>query len=571
MKKAIALLLSTIQLITPISAYNLPFKSDKDIVYPSTSRNGMVVVAERNAAEAGLKILKEGGNAIDAAVTVAFALAVTTPQAGNLGGGGFMMIHSAHFKKTFAIDYREKAPGLAHKNLFLDENGDYDRHKTRFTALASGVPGTVAGLFLALDKFGTISRKKALAPAIKLAEKGFIVNEQLYTDLKLAYAKMKKNPTAFKALYKNGNVYEPGERLIQKDLAKTLKKLSKYGRHAFYKGEIGKKITTAMKENGGIITMEDLNNYKAIMRNPIEGNYRGYKVRSMPPPSSGGAHLVQILNLIEPYPIRSWGHNSANTIHALTESMKLAYADRSIHLGDSDFFKVPLKGLTSKKYADDLRKNINLSKATPSSLISPGVPQVYESNNTNHFSIVDQYGNAVSNTYTLNFKFGSHFMIPGTGFLMNNQMDDFSAKAGEPNAYGLYGSTANEIQPNKRMLSSMSPTIVLDKKGDLFLVTGSPGGSKIITTVTQIISNVIDHKMNIEEATIAPRFHHQWLPDVIRVEKGFSKDTIKALVTKKHRVSKSNTMGVAQSILIMEGILSGSADPRSIGGAALGY
>lgn len=571
MHRYIACFLAFIQLITPISAFNLPLNNIKDIVHPAKSRRGMVSVAEEYAARAGLEVLQEGGNAIDAAVTVAFVLAVTTPQAGNLGGGGFMMIHTEKNKKTYAIDYREKAPELAHKTLFLDENNQFDRSKTRFSALASGVPGTVAGLFLALETFGTISHKRALAPAIRLAEDGFIVNEQLYNDLQAAKDRMAKNPTAYKALYKDGIPYNPGETLVQKDLAWSLRQLSQFGRSAFYDGPIGEKLVSAMRKNGGLITEEDLDSYEAFIRKPVSGTYRGYKVFSMPPPSSGGAHLVQILNLIEPYPIRNWGHNSANTIHAMSEAMKLAYADRSVHLGDSDFIDVPLEGLTSKAYANDLRKSINLSKSTPSVQITPGIPQAYESNETNHFSIVDRYGNAVSNTYTLNFKFGSHVMVPGAGFLLNNQMDDFSAKAGEPNAYGLIGSSANAIQPNKRMLSSMTPTILLDKNDDLFLVTGTPGGSKIITTVTQIICNIIDHQMNIQEATNASRFHHQWIPNVIRIEEGISQDTQKLLTRRGHKIITGETMGAAQSILIKKGVLFGAVDPRSVGGVALGY
>ena len=570
-KRLIAWGLVFIQIITPLSAFDLPLNNPKDIVHPVKSRYGMVSVAEKYAANAGLRVLKEGGNAIDAAVTVAFVLAVTTPQAGNLGGGGFMMIHTAANKKTHAIDYREKAPELAHKTLFLDENGQYDRNKTRFTALASGVPGTVAGLFLALDKFGTISHKRALAPAIQLAEKGFIVNEQLYQDLKAALPRMSKNPTAFKTFYTNNQPIKTGQRLIQKDLAWTLKQLSEYGKDAFYQGEIGEKLVHTMRQNGGLITQNDLKNYRAIIRRPIQGTYRNYKIHSMPPPSSGGIHLVQILNLIEPYPLKDWGHNTAKTIHITSEAMKLAYADRSSYLGDADFFNVPIKGLSSKEYANERRKKINIKEATPSKKIAPGKPQIYESNETNHFSIVDQYGNAVSNTYTLNFKFGSHFMVPDAGFLLNNQMDDFTAKTGVPNAYGLIGSNANEVAPNKRMLSSMAPTIILDPKDNLFLITGTPGGSKIITTVTQIICNVIDHKMNIQEATIAPRFHHQWIPDVIQVEEGINMDTEKLLRRRKHKVIQSDTMGSAQSILIKDKIRYGATDPRMVGGVVLGH
>lgn len=551
----------------------VPIYSQSDIVHPTKATHGMLSIANKYAAEAGLEVLKEGGNAIDAAVTVAFVLSVTAPQAGNLGGGGFMLVRLAKENKVIAIDYREKAPLLAHRDLFLDVNGNVDTEKTRYSFVSCGVPGTVAGMAFALEKYGTISLKRALQPAIKLAKNGFLVDEQLYTDLVSAKNQMAKFTQSYKIFYKpDGSLYKIGERIIQKDLAWSLTQLYLEGPSAFYEGAIADKIVDSMRQYGGIITKTDLKMYSAIQREPVEGTYRGYTVYSMPPPSSGGIHVIQLLNLIEGYPISTWGQNSANTIHVMAESMKHAFADRSKHLGDSDFVKVPITALTSKSYAEQLRKSIDLNKATPSKKIFPYDPKnKYESTQTNHFSIVDKDGNAVANTYTLNFSFGSKLVVPGAGFLLNNQMDDFASKSGEPNAYGLIGDSANAIAPGKRMLSSMSPTIIM-KDNKPFLITGSPGGSNIISTVFQIITNVIDFNMNIAEATYAPRIHHQWYPEELRAEKGINADTKSLLEQRGHKVVYTNTMGAAQSILIDDNsVLYGVADPRIPDGIVVGY
>lgn len=529
---------------------------------PVQGREGMVVTSHFLATEAALEVLKKGGNAIDAAVTAAFSLAVTQPRSGNIGGGGFMLISSEQKDEVVAIDYREKAPSLATADMFLNTEGEADSERSRYSHLAAGVPGTVAGLALALEKYGTISLKEALAPAIHLAEKGFVATPRFSDGLKEKEAMLKKWDSSSKIFYKpDGSFYEPGELFIQKDLAATLRRISEQGAKEFYEGKTAELLVAEMAKHNGLITMEDMKNYSPTIREPVKGTYRGYDIYSMSPPSSGGVHVVQILNMLEGYPIAEYGHNSAQTIHLMAEAMKLAYADRSFYLGDVDFIKVPLKGLISKEYAATLRKTIDPEKAVPSSTITPGKPQPYESNETTHFSIVDSFGNAVSNTYTINFSYGSGIVVEGAGFLLNNEMDDFSAKPGVPNAYGLIGGEANKIEPNKRMLSSMSPTIV-KQQGKNFLVTGSPGGSRIITTTLQVIMNVIDHGLNIQSAVAAPRIHHQWLPDELRIEEGISIDTIKILREKGHKVDQQEAMGAIQSIMIKDGVMFGGADPR---------
>jgi gamma-glutamyltranspeptidase/glutathione hydrolase len=401
-----------------------------------------------------------------------------------------------------------------------------------------------------------------MAPAIQLAEEGFVVTPRFSEGLKDKEEMLKKWDSSRTIFYKaDGSYYEPGDRFIQKDLAQTLRRISEKGGSEFYQGKTAELLVAEMAKHGGLISMEDMKNYAPVIRKPVHGTYRGYDIFSMSPPSSGGAHVVQILNILEGYPISESGHNSAKTIHLMAEAMKRAYADRSLYLGDEDFVEIPLKGLTSKEYAVSLRKTIDPDKATPSATIAPGKPQPYESNETTHFSIVDKYGNAVSNTYTINFSYGSGIVVEGAGFLLNNEMDDFSAKPGVPNAYGLLGGEANKVEPDKRMLSSMSPTIV--KQNDKnFLVTGSPGGSRIITTTLQVIMNVIDHNLNIQSAVAAPRIHHQWLPDEIRIEEGFSADTIMALKGMGHEVNQKDSMGAIQSIMVKDGMMYGGADPR---------
>ncbi|MGP5297352.1 gamma-glutamyltransferase [Psychrobacter faecalis] len=541
------------------------------IHHPVWAKSGMVATQEALASDIGLKILKDGGNAVDAAVAVGFALAVTLPRAGNIGGGGFMMVYDAKQGKTVALDYREKAPSSASRDMYLDKDGNAVSDLSRYHGLAVGVPGTVAGLLKALDDHGTMSRGQVMAPAIALAENGIEVTAGLSESLEALSDRLQKWPSTKKIFFKpDGSVYQPGELLRQPELAKSLKLIAAKGSDGFYKGETARKLVKAVNEAGGNMSLQDLANYKAIARVPVKGDYRGYEIVSMPPPSSGGIHIVQILNILEGYPLKDYGQNSAQTIHLMSEAMQLAYADRAEYLGDSDFIDVPASGLTSQAYADKLRALINPNKATPAATIKANNPLPYESDQTTHFSIVDKDGNAVANTYTLNFSYGTGLVAEGTGILLNNEMDDFSAKPGVPNGYGLIGGDANAVEANKRPLSSMSPTLVF-KDSKPYIVTGSPGGSRIITTVTQVISNVIDHDMNIAEATHAPRIHDQWLPDEIRIEKALNVDTIKKLESMGHKVSPQAAMGSTQSIMLTPNGVYGSSDPRIVDAAVVGY
>ena len=545
--------------------------SDRDLIQPVHGRHGMVATEEETATRIGLEVLQQGGNAVDAAVTVGFALAVTLPRAGNLGGGGFMLVHDAARGHTVAIDYREKAGGNASRDMFLNDKGEADPEKSRDSGLAVGVPGTVAGLALALERYGTISLAQALAPALRLAEQGIVVSEDLAASLDGAGDRLCQWSSSAKIFCKVGGApYQAGETLVQRDLAASLRLIAEQGPGALYRGPIGQKIVGAVARAGGNLTIADLRSYEAVVREPVRGDYRGYEIASMPPPSSGGVHIVQILNTLEGFPIGPLGHNGAKTIHLMAEAMKLAYADRSEYLGDPDFVAVPVAALTSKAYAEHLRGLIDRTRARPAVEIKPGELTPFDSPDTTHFSIVDAAGNAVANTYTLNFSYGTGLVAEGTGILLNNELDDFSAKPGVPNAYGLIGGDANAVGPNKRPLSSMSPTIVL-RAGKPFLVTGSPGGSRIITTVLQIIMNVIDHGMNIAEATYAPRIHHQWLPDELRIEEGLSPDTIRLLEQMGHQVTVKDAMGSTQSIMVTGAGLFGSSDPRTPGGLTLGY
>ncbi len=540
--------------------------------HPVTARNGMVATSHTLATDVALEVLKQGGNAVDAAVTAGFALAVTQPRSGNIGGGGFMLISKGDGSEPEAIDYREKAPAAASETMFQDESGDVVQNRSRFTHLAAGVPGTVAGLALALERHGTLSLAQALAPAIKLAQEGFIVPQRFTEGLEQVRDRLQRWPATLATFYKpDGSAWQPGERFRQPELAATLQRVADQGVKGFYQGKTADLIADEMNRNGGLITLQDLKDYTPVVREPVHGNYRGYDIYSMSPPSSGGTHIIQILNILEGFPIRQSGHNSAKTIHLMAEAMKLAYADRSKYLGDTDYVTVPLEGLTNKTYAEQLRKTINPDRARPASEINAGQPAAYESPETTHFSVVDQWGNAVSNTYTINFSYGSGITVKDAGFLLNNEMDDFSAKPGVPNAYGLIGGEANKVEPSKRMLSSMSPTIVR-KDDSNFLVTGSPGGSRIITTTLQIIMNVIDHEMNIQTAVAAPRIHHQWLPDELRIEQGISPDTIRLLEGRGHTVVTSSSMGAIQSIMIGEdGTRYGGMDPRRSTSSAQGH
>ncbi|MCH2264224.1 MAG: gamma-glutamyltransferase [SAR86 cluster bacterium] len=564
MTKKLNIFFFSLYLATSLGAAenDLPIIDYSTISHPELGTGGMVVSQRKVASEVGAEILRQGGNAIDAAVATALTLAVVLPRAGNLGGGGFMLIYSNELQKTIAIDYREMAPAKASRDMFLDNKGNYDRKKAQFSLLSAGVPGTVAGLYYALEKYGTLSWNEVLDPAINLAENGFKVPHDLSSVLTNYKNRLTANQATAEAYYKKNKVpYKVGEVMKLPDLAWSLKELKQYGPSAFYQGEIAKKIVAEMERNGGLITLKDLGNYKVKERVPIKGTYKGYEIVSMPPSSSGGVHLIQMLNMLEPFSLNEMGFGSAETIHLLSEVMKRAYSDRSKYLGDTDFVEVPLKGLTSKTYAKNLLKEISLSKVTSSKDISHGNPLPYESPDTTHFSVMDDRGNVVSNTYTLNFSYGSGIVIPGTGILMNNEMDDFSSKKGVPNAYGLVGFEANEIQGRKRPLSSMTPTIVF-KDGKPYLVLGSPGGSRIITTVLQVVLNVLEHKMNIKKAVISPRIHHQWLPDVLLVEEGFSSDTLSLLKAKGHTIRPSRTMGSVQAIVSSGDYFYGAADPR---------
>lgn len=543
---------------------------DMDIFHPVVARHGMVATENRLASQAGLEILKAGGNAVDAAVAVGFALAVTLPNAGNLGGGGFMMVHEARTGQDIALDFREKAPARASRNMYLDARGNVVDGRSLFTPLAVGVPGTVAGLTHALHRWGSLPLARVMAPAIHLAQQGYPVSATLAEALEKSAKTMGQWPETRAVFWRDGRPLKAGDSLVQRDLAASLQRIAQEGSTAFYQGTIAQKISAEMARQGGLMSLEDLAHYKAVERKPIVGDYRGYRVVTMPPPSSGGVHLVQILNMMEGWPVHEWGADSAQTIQHMAEAMKLAYADRSRYLGDTDFVTVPVAGLTSKAYARTLAAAISPTHARPSADIQPGHPQPYESDQTTHYSVVDAAGNAVAVTYTLNTNFGSGIVAAGTGILLNNEMDDFSAKPGVANVYGLIGGEANAIQPGKRPLSSMTPTIVL-KDGRPWLVTGSPGGARIITTVLETVVDAIDFGMNPAEAAATPRFHHQWWPDELRVEKGLSPDTLALLRSYGQHVVVKPTMGKTQTIQVVDGVLYGASDPRNPDGATLGF
>ncbi|MGB0893546.1 MAG: gamma-glutamyltransferase [Parashewanella sp.] len=570
-----ALLFTSSTLLAPISqvasANQSAIYSNLATAQPVWAKHGMVASQEALASRIGRDILQQGGNAVDAAVAVGFALAVTLPRAGNIGGGGFMIVHIADENKTIAIDYRETAPAKAHQDMMLDEHGNVDKKLTREHGLSTGVPGTVMGLLHALDKYGSLSLKEVITPAITLAKDGIILTPDLATSLIALKRRISQWPSSAEIFYKaDGSNYQIGDRLKQTDLAHSLQLIEKNGSDGFYQGETARKIVDSVRQAGGIMTLDDLKNYKVVERQPVTGTYRGYKVVSMPPPSSGGVHIIQMLNVLENFPIGKFGHNTAQTIHLMAETMKRAYADRSEYLADPDFHPVPVTQLTSKKYAKQLAATIAMNKATPSTEIKAGNLAPYESDQTTHYSVVDKWGNVVTNTYTLNFSYGSGLVAKGTGILLNNEMDDFSAKPGVPNGFGLLGGQANSIQANKRPLSSMSPTIVF-KGNQPFIVTGSPGGSRIITTTMQIIMNVIDHHMNIAEATNASRIHHQWLPDEIRVERNLNADTIRLLRERGHKVKVKSSMGSTQSIEITPEGIFGASDLRRAGAETVGY
>jgi gamma-glutamyltranspeptidase / glutathione hydrolase len=531
-------------------------------------QGGMVASRSDLASEVGSQILQQGGNAVDAAVATAFALAVVYPSAGNIGGGGFMMI-ALKDGTVVAQDNREKAPGAAKRDMFLDAQGNVDRNLAVSSLQSSGVPGTVAGLLDALERYGTMQRAQVIAPALKLAKAGFVLNEDLASQFAENIEGFKAFPASLAKFTKNGEPYKAGDLWIQADLADSLQRIVDQGRDGFYKGPVAEKIVAEMQRNNGLISLADLAQYQPAWREPIHGTYRGYDVWSMPAPSSGGVLLVQMLNMLEPYKMGELGYGSTKTVHLMLEAQRRAYADRAEYLGDPDFVKVPTKQLTSKDYARSRFADFDPAKATDSTAIGAGKwPE--ESPQTTHFSVVDKDGNAVSMTTTLNRSYGNRIVIPGTGILMNNEMDDFSSKPNTPNSYGLIGRDANEIQPGKRMLSSMTPTIVM-KNGELVLVTGSPGGSTIINTVLQVVINVLDHGMNAEKAVISPRFHHQWMPDNVRYETGAFSDSVAAeLKAMGHKGLNGSGFGIgdANTIVKTGKVLEGVSDTRNVGGVA---
>lgn len=539
---------------------------------PEVARQGMVVGPERLASEIGLSILREGGNAVDAAVATGFALAVSYPRAGNLGGGGFMLIHlDTEDRQTF-IDYRETAPAAASRDLFLDDQGQIDRQRSYFSHLSSGVPGTVAGLVLAQQRYGTLPLARVLAPAIALAEDGLEVSWALQFEIASRAERLRDNPEAGRLFFKpDGSDYQAGDRWRQPELAWTLRQIAERGHEGFYRGPVAERIVAEMERGGGLISAEDLAGYRAIEREPVSGSFHGYRVVSAPPPSSGGVHILQMLNILEGFDLRSMGHNSAAYIHHLAEAMKLAYADRSQFLADPDFVEVPVAQLTSKDYASRQRALIDSDRATPATEIAPGRLLVDESHDTTHYTIADRWGNVVTNTYTLNFSFGSHIAVPGTGMLLNNEMADFAASPGSSNAFGLVEHEANRIEGGKRPLSSMSPTLVL-RDGAPWMATGSPGGSVIITTVLQTLLNAMVFDMNMAAAATEARVHHQWLPDQLLLEAGISPDTQRLLEAMGHSVDTTpRTLGRTQSIMLEGGYLYGATDTRRMGGHVAGY
>jgi gamma-glutamyltranspeptidase/glutathione hydrolase len=543
--------------------------------HPVRAATQMVVSQDRQASAVGLEVMQRGGNAVDAAVATAFALAVTLPRAGNIGGGGFMLIHLVDPGQNIAIDYRERAPAAADRDMFLDADGNASSELSRYSGLAVGVPGTVAGLALAHKRYGSgrLSFADLVEPAIRLARDGFTVTPDLADILRdeAIRKRLTDDPEARAMFYPGGEPPAAGETLRIPALAATLQRIADDGPNGFYKGPVAEAIARTVTRMGGRMTVEDLAAYVPLERAPVTGTFNGWEIVSMPPPSSGGIHLIEMLNILEPLPLGELGLNSAATIHYMAEAARRAYADRAVYLGDPDYVDIPVASLTSKAYAAQLRDEIDPDRATPSAeVVADPAKLPHESDQTTHFSVVDGAGNAVSNTYTLNFSFGVGVAAEGVGVLLNNELDDFSAKPGVPNAYGLVGGAANAVEPDKRPLSSMTPTVVL-RDGRVVLVTGSPGGSRIITTVMQIILNATVHGRDIATATAAPRVHHQWQPDYIRVEEGISPDTVRLLEAKGHTVKVEDAMGSTQSIEVgPDGSLAGASDPRTPGGAAVG-
>jgi gamma-glutamyltranspeptidase/glutathione hydrolase len=542
-----------------------------DAVHAVAAEHGMVVAQEKISARIGADVLRRGGNAVDAAVATGFAMAVTYPRAGNIGGGGFMIIHSADRHEDIAIDYRETAPAAMTRDIFLGADGKPDIAKSRDSALGIGVPGTVAGLTLALEKYGSgkFTLTDLLKPAIDLARDGFVIADDLADTLASGQRRLARWPSATKIFSgADGKPLRDGDMLVQTDLAATLTAISAQGPRGFYEGPVAEKLAKAVVDAGGIMTPDDFKSYRAVIRAPVRGNYRGFDIVSMPPPSSGGVVLLETLNILEGFPMGEMKQGSAPSLHLMIEAMKRAYADRARYLGDPDFISAPVATLMSKDYAAKQRAGIDPDRATPwTDALSATPPR--EGSNTTHYSIVDSAGNAVSNTYTLNFPYGVGLVADGTGVLLNNELDDFTAAPGASNAFGLVGFEANLPGPGKRPLSSMSPTIVL-KDGRPVLVTGTPGGSRIISAVLQVVVNVLDYGMDVAQAVAAPRLHHQWLPDEVRVERGFAEETLAALRARGHRVIEPLGQTSANSIAVTPNGLLGAPDPRTRGAEAAG-
>ncbi|WP_027525058.1 gamma-glutamyltransferase [Bradyrhizobium sp. Ec3.3] len=541
-------------------------------VHAIAAEHGMVVAQERISAQIGADILRSGGNAVDAAVATGFAMAVTYPRAGNIGGGGFMVIHSADRKEDVAIDYRETAPAATTSDIFLGADGKPDIAKSRDSALGIGVPGTVAGLSLALEKYGSgqFTLAQLLEPAIALARDGFVISDDIADTLPGAHKRFARWPASAKIFSRpDGTPLQENDRLVQGDLAQTLSTIAAQGPRGFYEGPVADKLAKAVTDADGIMTSGDLQTYRPVIREPVRGSYRGFDIVSMPQPSSGGVVLVETLNILEGFQLSDLKQGSPASLHLLIEAMKRGYADRARYLGDPAFVKAPIETLIAKDYAAKLRAGIRANSATPASEIVASATPPREGSNTTHFSVVDSRGNAVSNTYTLNFSYGVGLVADGTGVLLNNELDDFTAAVGASNAYGLVGYEANLPGPGKRPLSSMSPTIVL-KDGKPVLVTGSPGGSRIISTVLQVIVNVLDYHMDVAAAVAAPRLHHQWLPDEVRVERGFSDDVLFELKAMGHLVVEPMGQTSANSIAVTPNGPFGAPDPRTRGAAAEG-
>ena len=554
---------------TPAIAQQAPIAPYQTVYHPVYGKAGMVASQNRMASEIGAKVLADGGNAVDAAVAVGFALAVTVPRAGNIGGGGFMLVHDAGSGDTTAIDYRETAPLGATRDMYLDDEGEVDASLSRFGHKASGVPGTVAGLYLAHQEFGRLPWQRLVQPAVELARDGIVVTKD-YSDQTTYYRERlcQQQASCDYFLKAGGEPYQQGERLVQADLARTLELIAEQGASVFYEGEIADLIVAEMERGGGLVDRDSLAAYEPVVRPALRGSYRGYDIATMPP-SSGGVHILQMLNILEQFPVAEMGAGSADSVHLLTEVARLAFADRSKHLADPDFYPVPVNWLASKKYAAELAESIDMQRARPSSEVAPGVAPPREGLETTHYSVIDVDGNVVANTYTLNLSYGSGIAVAGAGFLLNDEMDDFAAKPGVPNAFGLIGGEANAVEPGKRPLSSMTPVIVF-ADGEPWFATGSPGGSRIITTTLQMIVNIIDHGMNIADAANQPRMHHQWLPDVLTLEKGYGPDTIQLLEAKGHTIRVTNSTATsAQTVAFKDGWFRGASDPRRPDAAAV--